>query len=264
MSVSTILALIFLLLPEPVLACVNHIASTNSAGSESLLGSFFNIILLLVVAFPVGLVVGMMTRRSSAAARTAIFIAIGVAGLLALGGHGAWACHGEKTVAPILQEVHNAQMDFHGRNGVYAASFEELDLEPSSSRYSYFLPSEMLSAKSPLPKEGVDLSRLPEGVFPRASADRFTVVALGFTEPNQINVWTMNQDRVFREWNVPVKIRSQKDQPDAVSGGLNGQVNKFDGALKWITFLLGLGAGFAFAARFCKFQTGGSVIPVNP
>ncbi|MFQ5902150.1 MAG: hypothetical protein ACE5JO_00510 [Candidatus Binatia bacterium] len=252
MNTLAILTLMFLLLPESALACAKHAISLDGLLLKSPAAIFFNIVLLFIITFPLGFVAGRTARRLSPAGRIATSTLVTTA-LLMVGDYRAWACHGAETVGPILKEIHAAQLVYHKKQGVYAPSFEELGMEPSSNQYSYFLPSETLSAIDPLPKEGVDLSRLPEGIFPVASADKFTVVALAFAEPNRIDVWTMDQDKVFKEWSVPavpkVEIRSQKGQLVTMQGTFKEMLNKFEGPLMGMTFLLGLGIGFILSTR---------------
>jgi hypothetical protein len=251
MNILSILSLIFLLLPELALACPNH--AINLPGlpnsSETI---YLKLGLLLTLTIPLGFVAGRAVKRLAPAGKVAI-LALVAAGFLLAGNHSSWACHGTEAVAPILQEVHAAQLDFHKKHGVYAASFEELGMAPSSDQYSYFLPSQMLSAIHPLPKPGVDLSRLPEGVFPAASSDRFTVVALAFAEPDRLDVWTMDQDKVLKEWSLPAVSKKEhklrNDEPVSWRGAFNGLAHKFEGALTWITLLLGLAIGFNLSRR---------------
>ncbi len=252
MNTLVILGLMFFLLPESALACAKHTISLDGLVLKSPATILFNVVLLLTITFPLGFVAGRIVRRLSPAGKIAIFT-LATTALLMAGGYRAWACHGAETVGPILKGVYVAQLDYHQKHGAYAASFEELRMEPSSNQYSYFLPSETLSAENPLPKKGVDLSRLPEDIFPAASADKFTVVALAFAEPNRIDVWTMNQDKVFKEWSVPaipkVIINSQKDQPATTEATFKGMLNKFEGSLMWMILLLGLATGFIFSTR---------------
>ena len=252
MNTLAVFSLMFLLLPELALACPRH-----SIALESLLKSsgtiFLNLGLLLTLTIPLGFVGGRTVKRLSPAGKLTILTLV-TAGLLSMAGNrSSWACHGTEAVGPILNEVYAAQLAYHQKHGVYAASFEELGMAPSSNQYSYFLPSETLSAIHPLPKEGVDLSRLPEGVFPFASADKFAVVALAFAEPNRIDVWTMDQGKVFKEWSVPAvsnaKNKPQKDEPVAWRETFNGLMNKFEGPLMWMTLLLGLAIGFNLSTR---------------
>ncbi|MGH7771168.1 MAG: hypothetical protein ACREQA_02900 [Candidatus Binatia bacterium] len=213
---------------------------------------FFNIVLLLIITFPLGFVSGRTVMRLSPAKKIVALTLI-TTGLLMAGVYKAWACHGTETVGPFLEEVFAAQLDYHERHGVYASSFEELGVAPSSNQYSYFLPADRLLAKNSSPQQGVDLGRLPEGAISNASADKFTVVALAFAEPNWIDVWTIDQDKVFKEWSVPALpkggIKSSLDQPVATQHTFNGLMNKLEGPLMSITLLLGLGIGFAVSTR---------------
>ena len=252
MNTLAILSWLFLLLPESALACTDQTILLTNLVLKSPMAIFFNIGLLLIITFPLGLVSGRTVRRLS---RTGKIVALTLitTGLLMAGGYKAWACHGTETVGPFLEKVFAAQLDYHEKHGVYASSFEELSMAPSSNQYSYFLPSQRLLAKNAFPKQGVDLGRLPEGVIPNASADKFTVVALAFAEPNWIDVWTIDQDNVFKEWSVPavpkVGIKSSMDQPVATQHTFKGLMNKLEDPLMWITLLLGLGIGFTVSTR---------------
>ena len=251
MNTLVLLSLMLFLLPELALACPRHTISQDGPLLQSAGAIFLNLALLLTVTIPLGFIAGRNVKRLSSSGKITI-LALVTAGMLNAGGSKALACHGAETVGPILKEVYAAQLDYHKRHGLYATSFEELGMAPSSNQYSYFLPSETLTAVNPLPKEGVDLSRLPEGLFPVASANKFTVVALAFAEPNRIDVWTMDQDKVFKEWSLPatakVESQPQKDQP-AIWHAFNGLMNKFEGPLMWMMFLLGLAIGFNLSTR---------------
>ncbi len=252
MNILAIFSLMFLLLPELALACPKHAIDLAGLTARPSGTIFLNLGLLLTLTISLGFVAGRAVKRLAPAGKIAMLVLI-AAGLLLAGSPRSWACHGTEAVAPILQEVYAAQLDFHKKHGVYAASFEELGMAPSSNQYSYFLPSQTLSAIHPLPKEGVDLSRLPEEVFPAASADKFTVVALAFAEPNRLDVWSMDQDKVFKEWSLPAvskrKNKPQQDEPATWRGTFNGLANKFEGPLMWSTLLLGLAIGFNLSRR---------------
>lgn len=251
MNTLAILTLTFLLLPDSALACVNHTVPLDSLVLRSPAAIFLNVVLLLIVTFPLGFVAGRTARRLSLAGRT-VTLTVVITALLIAGSYRAWACHGAETVGPILKEIYEAQLDYHGKHGEYAASFEELGKAPSSTQFSYFLPAQTLAAINPLPKEGVDLSRLPEGIFPFASADKFTVVALAFAEPNRIDVWSMDQGKVFKEWSVAAAPRvgfMPQDQQATAQGKFKELMNKFEGPLMWMTLLLGLAIGFALSTR---------------
>ena len=135
----------------------------------------------------------------------------------------------------------------------FAEGGTELGITPPAKEYALFLPAETILPDNPFPKAGVDLSRLPEGVLPVASANRFTVVALGFSEPDQIDVWTMDQAKVFRESSVPavdrVKSEPRSDQPSSSEEGWTGLVRQVEGPVLVITLLLGMATGFALAFR---------------
>ena len=251
-SLGTIVSLILLLVPELALACPRHAIDQNSLALQSIGAIFFNLALLLTATIPLGFVSGQTFKRLSPAGKITL-VALITSGLLATGGSRASACHGSETVAPILKEIYAAQLDYHKKHGIYASSFEELGMAPSSNQYSYFLPSETLSAINPMPKDGVDLSRLPEGTFPVASADKFTVVALAFVEPNRLDIWTMGQDKVFKEWSLPaiskVERKPQEDGSATWQRTFNEFMNKFEGPLMWMTLILGLTIGFNLSAR---------------
>lgn len=252
MNTAAVFSLLFLLLPELAFACPRH-----SIALDGLLKSsgtiFLNLGLLLTLTIFLGFAAGRTVRRLSPAGKLTILTLVTAGLLLTAGGRSSWACHGAKVVDPILKEIYAAQLTYHQKHEVYAASFEELGMVPASNQYSYFLPSETLSAVNPLPKDGVDLSRLPEGVLPFASADKFTVVVLAFAEPDRIDVWTMDQAKVFKEWSVPALSRAknqpQKDEPVSWRGTFDRIMNTLEGPLTWMTLLLGLAIGFNLARR---------------
>lgn len=252
MSTLAILTVIYLLLPESALACPRHTIALDSLVLKSPGVIFSQMILLLLITTTLGFAAGRIVRCLSWAGRITTLILV-TAGFLILGGHRAWACHGVKTVGPILKAIHAAQLKYHERHGVYAATFKELGMKPPSKHYSFFLPSETLVAENPSPLEGVNLGRLPMGIAPVASADKFTVVALAFTKSNRIDVWTMDQDKDFKEWSVPalprVGIGSQKEAPATTQRALTKMANKLEGPLMVMTLLLGLGIGFRLSAR---------------
>ncbi len=157
--------------------------------------------------------------------------------------------HGKTIVGPILEQIQKAQVSYHSEHGVYAASFEQLEMVPSSDKYSYFLPADMVPAKGLFPKEGVDLSSLPEGVLPTASTDKFMVVAIGFAKPNSLEIWTMNQDKMFKEWSVPAGVKVTKDPSVSAQEPVGNMTSPFEGSLTWMIFLMGCTIGFALSVR---------------
>lgn len=247
-----ILTLIFLLLPELASACPKHDIHMHASVPTTVVDLLASMAFLLIVVTPLGFGAGRIIRRLFPATKLLI-IGLVANGLLLVGGQKAWACHGVDTVRPHLEQVYAAQLDYRTKHGVYAESFKELGITPSSNEYSFFLPSETLVAENPSPKEGVDLGRLPDGVTPISSADRFTVVALAFTEPNRIDVWTMNDEKDFREWSVPavenVETVSQEDQPPIQEWASKELIHKVEGPAMMMTLLLGLGIGFMLAMR---------------
>lgn len=252
MIIFAILSFMLFLLPELTFACPNHSIALDSVVPRSAGAIFFNLAILLTLTIPLGFIAGRTMKRLAPAGRIAI-LTFFIVGLLTVRIPSSWACHGAETVGSILKEVYAAQMDYQKKHGVYAASFEELGMVPSSIQYSYFLPSETLSAVNPLPKQGVDLSRLPDGVFPVAKTDKFTVVALAFVEPNRIDVWTMDQDKVFKEWSLPavakVERKPQMEEPATWQNTFKELTNKFEGPMMWMTLLLGLALGFNLSTR---------------
>lgn len=246
------LTLVFSLFPEPILACVNHTNSLENPTLKSPVAIFLNILLLLTVTTPLGFLLGRAAKHLSRTKRIAAFTLL-TSGFLMAYSYTVSACHGVKIVQPILKQVYEAQVSYRKKFGIYAASFEDLRISPSSDQYSYFLPSETLSAKNPFPKEGVDLSRLPEGISPITSADKFTVVAIAYSEPNRIDVWTMDHNERFKEWSVPAiakrAMKSQKDRPVTTEGSFERVMTKFEVPLMLIASLVGLMIGFILSRR---------------
>lgn len=240
----------FSLFPESVLACVNHANSLDTPTLKSPMTIFLNTLSLLIVATPLGFLLGRALKRLSRTQRIAAFTLLS-SGFLMAYSYKAWACHGVKIVQPILKQVYEAQVNYRKKFGTYAASFEDLRMAPASDQYSYFLPSETLSARNPFPKEEVDLSRLPEGIFPIASADKLTIVALAYSEPNRINVWTMDQSEHFKEWSVPAKttLKSQNGQTFTTEDSFEKLINKLEVPLILIVSLIGLLIGFTLSRR---------------
>lgn len=246
----TILTLLVMLLirPRSVYACVEHATSQDSAAFDSPAVFLLKMAFLFIVTVPLGFAVGLAVKRFSRAGKVATLILV-TTGLLMIGGYSASACHGVTIVGPILEQIHKAQVSYREANGVYAASFEQLEMTPSSDKYSYFLPAETIPAKKLFPKEGVDLSHLPEGAFSSASADKFTVVAIGFAEPNTLEIWTMNQDKVFKEWSVPAGAKIQNGPSVSAQQFANNSTTPFEGSLAWMIFLVGCTIGFAISVR---------------
>lgn len=247
-----ILTPVIILLPKLASACPNHDFHLGGSLPTSVVDLLFTLVFLLIVATPLGFGAGRIMRGLLPATKILI-LGLAATGLLMAGDQKAWACHGVDTVLPVLEEVYAAQHSYHAQHGVYAASFKDLGIAPASNEYSLFLPSERLVVKNPSPKQGVDLSRLPNGVTPFASADMFTVVAIAFTEPNRIYVWTMNHKKDFREWSVPavedVKPMAQENQPSAHEWVSQDLIQQLEGPAMMMTFLLGLGIGLMLAMR---------------
>ncbi len=248
MTILTLLAML-LIQPKSVFACVEHTASQGSTAFDSPVVFLLKMAFLFIATVPLGFVAGLAVKRFSSAGKAAALILV-TASLLTMGGYRAWAsCHGKTIVGPILEQIQKAQVSYRSAHGVYAASFEQLEMVPSSDKYSYFLPADMVPAKSVFPKEGVDLSRLPEGVIPRASTDKFMVVAIGFAEPNSLEIWTMNQAKMFKEWSVPAGVKVTKDPSVSAQEPVGNMTSPFEGSLTWMIFLLGCTIGFAISVR---------------
>lgn len=246
----TILTLLVMLLIRPgsVNACVEHATSHGGTAFDSPAVFFLKMAFLFIATIPLGFVAGLAVRHCSRAGKAAALILV-TASLLMFSGYRAWACHGVTIVGPILHQIQKAQVSYRAANGVYAASFEQLEMTPSVDKYSYFLPAEMIPAKNLFPKDGVDLSHLPEGVLSSASADKFTVVAIGFAEPNSLEIWTMNQDKVFKEWSVPAGAKVQSDPSPPAQQLASNPTTPFEGSLAWMIFLVGCTIGFALSIR---------------
>lgn len=246
-----LLALIFLL-PDIALACPKHVIHGYDLHLTSASDILIIMTALTALGLPVGVWTGKIARRFSSR-RVAFFSAIAVTVAFALAGQRVWACHGYELVSPFLKQVHAEQMKYHELHGVYAESFVQLGLKPAPDQQSYFLPKETLPAKNPHLKEGLDLTQLPEGVSSMASADRFTVVAIGFTEPDRLDIWTMDEKETFREWSIPAfpkvetstNVESAKPDYDT----LTKLLNDFQGPLMLMSLMLGLSLGFAYSLR---------------
>jgi hypothetical protein len=247
MSILTLLAML-LIQPKAAFACVEHTASQGGTAFDSPAVFLLKMAFLFIATVPLGFVAGLAVKRFSSAGKAAALILV-VSSLLMIGGYRAWACHGVTIVGPILEQIQKAQVSYRAVNGVYAATFEQLEVTPSADKYSYFLPAEMIPASTLFPKKGVDLSHLPEGVFSRATADNFTVVAIGFAEPNSLEIWTMNQDKVFKEWSVPAGAKVQSDPSVPAQQLASNATTPFEGSLAWMIFFVGCTIGFAFSVR---------------
>lgn len=247
MSLLTLLVLL-LIQPKQVFACADHSVSMGGAGFDSPTVFLLKMAFLFIATVPLGFVAGLALKRCSMAGKAAALVLI-TSSLLLIGGHKASACHGVTTVGPILEQIQKAQVSYQAANGVYAASFEQLEMIPSADEYSYFLPADMIPAKRIFPKDGVNLSRLPEGVLPNATVENFMVVAVGFAEPNRLDIWTMNQDKVFKEWSVSAGAKVQKDASVSEQKSLDESTGPFEGSFAWMTFLVGSTVGFSLSVR---------------
>lgn len=258
MYLAALAALIVLLFPESAWACARHIVHIDGLASKPAVEILFSMAMLTVISAPIGIAGGRWIRRLSPIKKT-LLIAVVVAGTVAFSRYEAQACHGAEVVGPILKTVHAAQLEYHRAHGVYAASFDELGMKPASDEYSYFLPAQVIPAKNASPREGVDLKRLPEGVSAVASAEKFLVVALAFTEPDRIDVWTMDQSEEFREWSVPAfpkaAPKADADNPVGLQEAFSRFLNELQAPLRVLSFLLGLSLGFAYSLRATSGMT---------
>jgi|GEM_PF-2496366 len=239
-----------LLLPPPVLACSMHDFAARAAGRPTV-SILFNLILILIISTPLGLYAGFGVRRLTPAFRKFLFV-LAVGGVSAIGSiPTVSACHGHTAVAPFLEKVYAAEMKYSKLHGIYAASFDELGFAPESEQYSFFLPSQSLPAKNVSPRPGIDLGTLPEGVHAVVSAKAFTVVAIGFAEPNRIDVWTMNEKNDFREWSVsaerPLPQKPAVAEPEGIGHTIAVTMENFEGTLMLVALLLGLALGLSLS-----------------
>ena len=133
MNTLAIFSWLFLLLPESALACTDQTILLTNLVLKSPMAIFFNIGLLLIITFPLGLVSGRTVRRLS---RTGKIVALTLVttGLLMAGGYKAWACHGTETVGPFLEKVFAAQLDYHEKIWDQAAG--SLVVEEAGGRIS--------------------------------------------------------------------------------------------------------------------------------
>lgn len=242
--IGSILALA--LVPESLLACSKHDISLAGAASTPVADILINLIVIMIISTPLGLVAGTTARRFSPAFKK-LTLVLAIAGLFHVNAPGASACHGQETIEPVLQQIYAKQLNHHRQYGAYAASFDELKFTTRSDQYSFFLPSQSLPARKVSPREGVDLASLPNGVAAAASSRAFTVVAIGFAAPNRIDVWTMDQKRNFREWSVPAfpAVEPAPSAEQAVS--LTDYIHDFQGTLMIAALILGLALGLSLS-----------------
>ncbi|MBI2090521.1 MAG: hypothetical protein HYT78_17555 [Deltaproteobacteria bacterium] len=247
-----VVSAVVLLFPDWAWACPRHIIHVDGLVSKPAGEILFSMAMMTIISVPLGLVGGRWIRRLSPIKKT-MLVALVIAGAVAFSRSEAYACHGAEVVGPLLKTVHAAQLEYYRAHGVYAASFDELGMKPASDQYSYFLPSQVLPAKNPLPKEGVDLGRLPQGVAPVASAEEYTVVAIAFAAPDRIDVWTMDQNEKFREWSVAAfpktTPKADVDNPTGWREALSRFLNELEAPLLIFSVLLGLSLGFAYSLR---------------
>jgi hypothetical protein len=244
--------LILLLLPESASACPKHGTHWDIPSLTASLALLSKMAFSLVIAVPLGFGAGKMVRGRFTAGR-ALTVGLVTSGVLLGAGSNSWACHGKEIAGPVLEKIHAAQLEYRARHGVFAPTFAELGITLPATDYALFLPAQTLPPANPLPRPGIDLTRLPSGVHPLVSADRFTVVALGFSEPDRIDVWTMDQTKTFREWSLPAvqkgKAESRVDQPSSLDGASTGLIGHVEGPALVMTLLFGMAAGFALGFR---------------
>lgn len=251
MLLRAVIILASLLVPEALFACSKHAIHVGDSDLTSAAGVLVKMVMLAGISIPVGLAFGKWRRLS--AVRKWLLLLLAAASLTSASTYRAQACHGAETVRPILEKIHAAQLDYHRSHGTYASSFDDLGFAPPAGELSYFLPLQVLAAKNTSPKKGVDLRRLPPGIAPAAATDRFTAVAIGFAEPDRIDVWTMDDGKRFKEWSLAAFSKAERD-----AQGNNGEpwlktfallLNKFEGLLMLLSLLLGLSLGFAYSLR---------------
>lgn len=251
MGLAALLLLVLTLAPESLFACAQHVLPLDSSALKAPASILFNALSLFALAAPFGFGVGKLAQRSSRISRALIF-AVVLGGIAAVTGYSAWACHGVKVTEPFLKQVYEAQERYHKAHGTYASSFDKLGIRPPSDSHSYFLPSQSFPAKDSRPKEGVDLTRLPKGVAPEATSKQFQVVAMGFTKPDRIDIWTLNQANDFKEWSVPAFSEVQIKPAEITSMEIMWTIqliNRLEVPLMVIALILGLTIGFVVTTR---------------
>lgn len=251
MVFQALIVLVIVIVPEALFACTKHAIPFGGLGFKASGDVLVKMVMLAGISVPIGLLAGRIRRLS--AVKKALLIVLAAASLIATAGYRAWACPGAEAVRPILKNIHAAQLDYHRAHGTYASSFDDLGFAPPQDQHSYFLPLQALPAKNALPRDGVDLRRLPQGISPAASADRFTAVATAFAEPDRIDVWTMDESKKFRGWSVAAfpktTPKADVNNPTRWQEALSRFLNDFEGHLLLFSFLLGLSLGFAHSQR---------------